>query len=85
MDQERHRALSHPTRARIVELVGEDGQTPRQLSEQLGQTLSFVSYHSSVLLRAGCLTGPDRVDDPGAPLDSGAPLRAVGDLDGASG
>jgi len=55
VDQELARALSSPTRARIVDALAEGGASPRQLAERLGEELSCVAYHVSLLRNMGCL------------------------------
>lgn len=48
-------ALGHETRIRIIELLGEGGQTVGQLTDRLGISQSGTSQHLAVLARAGVL------------------------------
>jgi DNA-binding transcriptional ArsR family regulator len=49
-------ALGHPTRRRILRLMlGGPPASPRELSEQLHDSLSNVSYHFRVMAAAGVL------------------------------
>ena len=49
-------ALGHPTRRQILrEMHGGPPTSPRQVSDQLGETLSNVSYHFRVLAESGVL------------------------------
>lgn len=59
MSDEMDRVLGHPTRAKIVELVGQSTRTPEQLAQAMGQAVEAVSYHSTVLVIAGYLTGSE--------------------------
>ncbi len=50
---ERHQALSDPTRLLIVHLLGESGLCPCVLKDLTGLTDSKLSYHLSILEKAG--------------------------------
>jgi predicted transcriptional regulator len=49
------RAIWHPTRARILELVMAGPKTQSQIVKAVGGPLAKVAYHSKVLCRAGCI------------------------------
>ena len=61
------RALFHPTRARILELL-KAGPSPRsKLAESAGAPFAEVAYHCRALCRSGCIqygesSGPDSED-----------------------
>jgi hypothetical protein len=62
------RALWHPTRARILELVKTAPATRSQLTKDAGAPLAEVAYHCRSLCRSRCIkyaasSGPD-ADDP---------------------
>ncbi len=62
------RAIWHPTRARILELLMSGPATLSLLVEAAGGHYAKVAYHSRVLCRAGSIqhaesSGPDS-DDP---------------------
>ena len=47
------KALAHPARVRVLELLAEGDSTVGELAEQAGLELSHLSQHLSVLRRAG--------------------------------
>ncbi len=55
IDQRLVRALSHPLRVQILELLTDRVASPNWLSEQLGASLSHVAYHTRALDKCGCL------------------------------
>lgn len=62
------RALWHPTRARILELLKSEPMTRSCLTESAGAPYAEVAYHCRALYRSGCIlyadsSGPDS-DDP---------------------
>jgi DNA-binding transcriptional ArsR family regulator len=62
------RALWHPTRARILELLKSEPATRSHLAEAAGAPFAEVAYHCRALYRSGCIqyadsSGPDS-DDP---------------------
>jgi hypothetical protein len=62
------RALWHPTRAGILELLKAEPATRSQLAESGGAPYAEVAYHCRALCRSGCIqhadsSGPDS-DDP---------------------
>jgi hypothetical protein len=62
------RALWHPTRAGILELLKTEPATRSQLTEAVGAPLAEVAYHCRALCNSGCAkhadsSGPD-ADDP---------------------
>ena len=68
MPTQQIRAIWHPTRARIFELLTKGPATRSQLIEASGKSLATVAYHSRVLCRAGCIRQADVAqqngDDP---------------------
>jgi predicted transcriptional regulator len=62
------RAIWHPTRAQIVELLTSGPATQSQLVKAAGGPRATIAYHSRVLCRAGCIKAvecPDSTaDDP---------------------
>lgn len=68
MPTQEMRALWHPTRARIVELVKMEPSTRSQLTVAAGAPLAEVAYHCRSLCSSRCIkyaasSGPD-ADDP---------------------
>jgi DNA-binding transcriptional ArsR family regulator len=55
MDHEKIRALSHPIRLEILEVLRERVASPVEISEEIGQSQRVVSYHASTLVRCGYL------------------------------
>lgn len=55
IDQRMVRALAHPLRVQILEILTEQVSSPNLLSEQLDAGLSHVAYHTRTLDRCGCL------------------------------
>lgn len=47
------KALAHPARVRVLELLAEGDSTVGELAEQAGLELSHLSQHVTVLRRAG--------------------------------
>jgi DNA-binding IclR family transcriptional regulator len=61
------RALWHPTRARILELLMAGPELRSQLVEVAGAPYAEVAYHCRALCRSGCIkyaesSGPDSAD-----------------------
>jgi predicted transcriptional regulator len=54
-DQELVRALAHPVRAEILQVLEGRIASPAEISKEIGRRPSVVSYHASTLLRCGCL------------------------------
>jgi DNA-binding transcriptional ArsR family regulator len=55
IDYELANALSHPVRLEILVALQGRVASPAELSRELGTSLGVVSYHTSTLLRCGCL------------------------------
>ena len=55
IDQKMVRALAHPVRIRILEILSERVASPNMLAAELDTGLSHVSYHTRTLQRCGCL------------------------------
>jgi DNA-binding transcriptional ArsR family regulator len=53
--QELARALSHPVRVEILQVLHGRIASPAELSREIGQRPAVVSYHASTLLKCGCL------------------------------
>jgi hypothetical protein len=61
------RALWHPTRAQILELLKTESATRSELVEAAGAPFAEVAYHCRALYRSGCIqyvppSGPDTPD-----------------------
>jgi DNA-binding transcriptional ArsR family regulator len=81
IDQRLVRALSHPLRVRILEVLTEQVASPNWLSERLEANLSHVAYHTRTLDRCGCLHLVDTAQRRGATehFYKAAPGAFVGD------
>jgi DNA-binding transcriptional ArsR family regulator len=55
IDQRLVRALSHPVRVQILEVLTERVASPNLIAGELGIGLSHVAYHTRTLERCGCL------------------------------
>jgi DNA-binding transcriptional ArsR family regulator len=55
IDQRLVRALAHPLRVQILEVLTERVASPNRLSEELDTGLSHVAYHTRALSKCGCL------------------------------
>lgn len=55
IDQRLVRALSHPLRVEILELLTDRVASPNWLAEELDASLSHVAYHTRALDKCGCL------------------------------
>lgn len=55
IDQRLVRALSHPLRIQILELLTDRVASPNWLAGQLDASLSHVAYHTRALDKCGCL------------------------------
>lgn len=55
LDQELVKALSHPIRLEILEILQGRVASPVEISEEIGQSQRVVSYHAGTLVRCGCL------------------------------
>jgi len=55
IDQELVRALSHPSRVRILEALQGHTASPTELSKKFGESLGVVSYHVNALLQLDCI------------------------------
>ena len=53
------RALAHPVRLRLIELLREGSSTASRLGRELGESSGSTSYHLRALARAGLIE-----DDP---------------------
>jgi DNA-binding transcriptional ArsR family regulator len=60
------KALSHPLRVQILEVLSERVASPNWLSERLDASLSHVAYHTRTLDRCGCLSLVDTAQKRGA-------------------
>jgi len=66
IDQRLVRALAHPLRIQILEVLTERVASPNGLSEQLDTGLSHVAYHTRALKKCGCLDLVDTAQRRGA-------------------
>jgi DNA-binding transcriptional ArsR family regulator len=55
IDQRLVRALSHPLRVQILEVLTERVASPTLIAAELGTGVSHVAYHTRTLDRCGCL------------------------------
>lgn len=55
IDQRLVRALAHPLRVQILEVLTERVASPNLIAEELGTGVSHVAYHTRTLDRCGCL------------------------------
>jgi DNA-binding transcriptional ArsR family regulator len=66
IDQRLVRALAHPLRVRILEVLSDGISSPNRLSETLETALSDVAYHTRALDRCGVLHLVDTAQRRGA-------------------
>ncbi len=66
IDQRLVKALAHPLRVQILELLTERVASPNWLSEELDTGLTHVAYHTRALDRCGCLELVDTARRRGA-------------------
>jgi DNA-binding transcriptional ArsR family regulator len=66
IDQRLVRALGHPLRVRILEILSNRVASPNTLSKELGVDLGDVAYHTRTLNRCGCLELVDTARRRGA-------------------
>jgi DNA-binding transcriptional ArsR family regulator len=55
IDQQLVRALGHPLRVRILEILSERVASPTEVAAELRVDLGHVAYHTRTLDRCGCL------------------------------
>ena len=55
LDQRLVKALAHPLRIRILEVLTERVASPNRIAEELKTGLSHVAYHTRTLDRCGCI------------------------------
>jgi len=55
LDYELVNALSHPVRLEILLALQGREASPVELSQELGASLGVISYHTSTLVKCGCL------------------------------
>jgi DNA-binding transcriptional ArsR family regulator len=55
LDPQLVRALAHPLRVQILEVLNEREASPNELMELLGYPLGNVAYHTRVLEKCGCV------------------------------
>ncbi len=66
IDQRLIKALAHPLRVRILEILSAQVSSPNQLSEALETGLTDVAYHTRALDKCGCLQLVDTAQRRGA-------------------
>lgn len=83
IDQRLVRALAHPLRVQILEVLSEQVASPNRLSEQLDASLSHVAYHTRALDKCGCLNLVETAQKRGATehFYKATPSSFVGDRD----
>jgi hypothetical protein len=66
IDQRLVRALAHPLRIKILEILTERVASPNRISDDLATGLSHVAYHTRALDKCGCLELVDTAQRRGA-------------------
>lgn len=66
IDQRLVKALAHPLRVRILEVLSDKVSSPNRLSETLETGLTDVAYHTRALDKCGCLQLVDTAQRRGA-------------------
>jgi len=66
IDQRLVKALSHPLRVQILDVLSERVASPNWLSDRLDANLSHVAYHTRTLNKCGCLSLVDTAQKRGA-------------------
>lgn len=66
IDQRLVRALAHPLRVQILEVLTDRVASPNRLSEELETGLTHVAYHTRALDKCGCLELVDTARKRGA-------------------
>jgi hypothetical protein len=66
IDQRLVRALAHPLRVQILEILTDRVASPNRLSEELETGLTHVAYHTRALDKCGCLELVDTARTRGA-------------------
>lgn len=81
IDQRLVRALAHPLRVQILDILTERVASPNLLSEELDVGLTHVAYHTRALDRYGCLELVDTAQVRGATehFYKAAPGSFIGD------
>ncbi len=81
IDQRLVRALAHPLRIKILEILTERVASPNRLSDDLETGLSHVAYHTRALDKCGCLELVDTAQRRGATehFYKAAPHSFIGD------
>jgi DNA-binding transcriptional ArsR family regulator len=77
------RALAHPLRVRILDILTERVASPNALADELDVGLTHVAYHTRTLQRCGCLDMVDTAQKRGATehFYKASPGSFVGDPD----
>ena len=70
-----HRALSHPLRLEILRQINRGIGSPKELSDELSESLGVVSYHVRTLEELGCIELADTKFRRGAVQHFYRPLR----------
>lgn len=81
IDQRLVRALAHPLRIKILEILTERVASPNRLSDDLDAGLTHVAYHTRALDKCGCLELVDTAQRRGATehFYKAAPHSFIGD------
>jgi hypothetical protein len=66
IDQNLVRAVAHPLRVQILEILSDQVASPNLLADQLDSGLTDVAYHTRALDRCGCLELVDTAQRRGA-------------------
>lgn len=60
------KALAHPVRIRVLAILAERIASPKEISKELGEGLSQISYHVTVLRECGLIVEDHKVPRRGA-------------------
>jgi predicted transcriptional regulator len=77
VDPHLSRVFAQAVRAEILERIGKRPSSARDLADATGEPLSKMTYHTTVLHRAGCI----RPVDPGAEADAADRVYEIASLD----
>jgi DNA-binding transcriptional ArsR family regulator len=83
IDQRLVRALAHPLRVRILDILTERIASPNRIASELDAGLSHVAYHTRALDECGCLDLVDTAQKRGATehFYKARPLAFVGNME----
>jgi predicted ArsR family transcriptional regulator len=47
--------MSHPTRARVLTILNDRVASPKEIAEEIEESLNNVAYHIDILAKLGCI------------------------------